>query len=156
MSRAAEEIRHYTTIFVIPKKGAAGIAVSGIFVNTCGYFGILTAHHVAATVLENQTFGLCIAERPHGLWVESKHVQHVPIGFVPNNPNEENGPDLSFIIIRDENLLATLKSLKSFSYLDGKDLEYFESPLHRMNWLITGSPIEASNLVGVHLLMVLL
>jgi hypothetical protein len=149
MSRAAEEIRHYTTIFVIPQKGAKGIPVSGIFVNTCGYFGILTAHHVAKPVLENPTFGLCIAEKVHEKWLESKHFQHVPIGFIPGKPYDENGPDLSFIIIRDPNLLATLKSLKSFSYLDKKDLEYFESPLDRMNWQITGSPNEASQLVSV-------
>jgi len=148
--RAAIEIGHYTTIFVIPIKGAKGIPVSGVFVNACGYFGILTAYHVAKPVLENPTFGLCIAETVHEKWVESKHFQHVPIGYVHNNSNEENGPDLSFIIIRDQNLLATLQSLKSFCYLDTKDLEYFESPLHRMTWAITGSPVEASQFLGVH------
>lgn len=150
MARAAQEIGHYTTIFVIPQKGAKGIPVSGVFVNTIGYFGILTAHHVATPVLACPTFGLCIAETVHEKWVESKHFQHVPIGFIHGKDYDENGPDLSFIIIRDQNLLATLKSLKSFCYLDTKDLEYFESPLDRMCWQITGSPVEASTLVGVH------
>ena len=153
MSRAAEEISHYTAIFVIPKKGEKGVPASGIFVNSCGYFGILTAFHVATPVLKSPKFGLCISERVvHEKWLESEHFQHVPIGFIPGKPwdeYDENGPDLSFIIIRDENLLETLKSLKSFTYLENKDLEYFESPLDRLRWQITGSPNEASALVSV-------
>jgi hypothetical protein len=145
LERAAQEIKHYTVIFVLKDKRVC----SGIFVNTCGYDGILTAHHVAEPVLGNSEFGLCIAERPHGLFLRSKHCEHVSIDYVRNNPQQENGPDLSFIIIRDVNLLATLRSLKSFCYLDTKDLSYFQSPLERMNWCISGSPHEASKVLGV-------
>lgn len=145
MVGAVHEIKHYTVLFILKDKRVC----SGIFVNTCGHDGILTAHHVAEPVLESSQFGLCVAESPHSLFLRSEHCQHVPIGHVPNNPNEENGPDLSFIIIRDANLLATLRSLKSFCYLDTKDLAYFESPLERMNWCISGSPHEASKVIGI-------
>jgi hypothetical protein len=107
MVAGVHEIKHYTVIFVLRDKRVG----SGIFVNTCGYDGILTAHHVAKPVLENSEFGLCIAEHPHALFVRSENCQHVPVGYVQNNPQAENGPDLSFIIIRDANLLATLRSM---------------------------------------------
>lgn len=145
MVGAVHEIKHYTVIFVLKDKRVG----SGIFVNTCGYEGILTAHHVAEPVLENSEFGLCVAEHKHGLFLRSQHCQHLPIGYVRDNPQEENGPDLSFIIIRDANLLATLQSIKSFYHLDTKDLEYFRSPLNRMNWFISGSPDEAKKELGI-------
>jgi hypothetical protein len=145
MVGAVHEIKHYTVIFVLRDKRVG----SGVFVNTCGVEGILTAYHVAEPVLDNSEFGLCVAERPHALFVRSENCQHVPIGYVRNNPQAEDGPDLSFIIIRDANLLATLRSLKSFFYLDTKDLEYFQSPLERMSWCISGSPHEASKLLGI-------
>lgn len=90
-----------------------------------------------------------MAESPHNLLLRSEHCQHVPIGYVPNNPRAENGPDLSFIIIRDVKLLAIVESLKSFCNLDTKDLSYFQSPLDRMRWCISGSPYETSKMLGI-------
>jgi hypothetical protein len=145
MVGAVNEIKHYTAIFVLEDKRVA----SGVFVNTCGFDGILTAYHVAEPVLDTSEFGLCIAEHPHGVFVPSLNCQHVPVGHVRNNPAPDHGPDLSFIVLRDANLLGTLRSLKSFCFLDKKDLEYFQSPLKRMNWCISGSPYEASKLMGI-------
>lgn len=145
IERAVQEIKHYTVLFVLKDKRVC----SGIFVNTCGYHGVLTAHHVAEPVLNNSEVGLCIAERPHSLFLRSEHCQHVPIGHVRNNLQLENGPDLSFIILRDANLLATLRSLKSFYHLDTKDVSYFQSPLNRMIWCISGCPYEATKVLGV-------
>ena len=143
MVGAVQEIKHYTVIFVLRDKRVG----SGIFVNTCGYEGILTAHHVAepgtATI---QEFDSALAEHPHALFGAFRKLlantcQQLVMCRITRY-TAENGPDLSFIaIIRDANLLATLRSLKSFCYLDTKDLEYFQSPLERMNWCISGSPV---------------
>jgi hypothetical protein len=141
---AFKEIKHYTVTFVLEDNRAG----SGTLVNTCGYDGILTAHHVAKPVLEGEEFALCEAEYKHSLYLRSDRCEHVPVGHIRNNPHPENGPDLSFIIIRDSKVLATLRSIKSFFYLETKDLEYFQSPLERMHWAISGSPDEAKKVIG--------
>src|SRR4051794_38362760 len=95
--KAFGEIKNYTAIIIFDD-GRIG---SGVFVNACGFDGILTAHHVAEPLFKRQDFALCIAEHLHSVWLEPKNFDHVPIGYLPKNPNPENGPDLSFIIIRD-------------------------------------------------------
>jgi hypothetical protein len=140
--KSNREISHYTVIFVVDNKWVS----SGTFVNACGYDGILTAQHVAKPVLESSEIGLCIAEFEHRVELKADNCEHVIIGA--NNLENEFGPDLSFIIIRDPKLLATLKSLKSFYHLDNKDLSYFESPLEKMAWSVAGSPDEGKMLVG--------
>jgi hypothetical protein len=144
ISAAANEIKNFTATFVFEDKRTS----SGIFVNTGRFDGILTAHHVANALMRESDFGLCIADRPHTVILESAHCQHVPIGYPPNKAYGENGPDLSLIILRDETLLATLRSLKSFCYLDTKDLEYFAAPPEGLIWCISGSPHEATKLVS--------
>ena len=137
--KAFAEIEHYTAIFILPD-GRVG---SGVFVNTCGYDGILTAYHVAKPVLESRLFALCIAEHEHALWLRSEHFEHIPIGQMPDNEEERaNGPDLSYIIIRDPNLLGVLRSLKSFCFLDTQRLSPVNDPLDAQMWAIAGSPHE--------------
>jgi hypothetical protein len=139
IERAFAEIKNYTAIFIL-EDGRVG---SGIFVNACGFEGILTAYHVAMPALESKVFALCIAEHEHGVWLRSENFEHVPVGRMRDNPAERgNGPDLSFIIIRDGNLLGILRSLKSFCFLDTQKLAFFEAPLERQVWAIAGSPYE--------------
>jgi hypothetical protein len=145
LSKAMLDIQHYMAPIVLMDKRIC----SGTFVSACGFNGILTAYHVATPVLAETQFGLCITAREHALFVNSKNCQHVVVGHAENGNQGEMGPDLSFIIIRDPKLLETIRSLKSFCNLDRKDLEYFKSPIERMQWCISGSPYEASKLVGV-------
>ena len=133
---ATLEIKNYTAIFFLEDERVG----SGVFVNTCGYNGILTAHHVAEPVLKAQTFALCIADHEHTLWHNAEHFEHVPIGWLPQNPEPQNGPDLSFIIIRDANLLEILNSKKSFCFLESQKTDRFERPLDAMRWGVAGSP----------------
>lgn len=133
------DINNYAAIFVTSK---TEISASGVFVNTCGYEGILTAHHVAKPLLEEESFGLCISQAEHLFIVRSQYCEHVPIGFKQNYDDE--GPDLSFIIIKDPKALATIKRLKSFCHLDNRDLNYFNEPIERMLWCISGSPYESA------------
>jgi hypothetical protein len=140
IEKAFAEIKNYTAIFIL-EDGRIG---SGVFVNTCGLDGILTAYHVAQPICESKLFALCIAEHEHSLWLHSEHFEHVPVGRMLDNPVERaNGPDLSFIIIRDKKLLEILRSLKSFCFLDSQKLDYLESPLDRNQWAIAGSPFES-------------
>lgn len=146
LEKAIHDIKHYTAQIVLLKSKTV---CSGTFVSACGFDGILTAYHVARPVLEDAQFGLCIAEYQHALFVRSENCQHVVIGRANNGKQGEDGPDLSFIIIRDTKLLGILRSLKSFCNLDRKDLEYFQSPLDRMTWFISGNPHEATKLAGI-------
>src|SRR6266436_3170099 len=93
--------------------GPGGRVGSGVFVNTCGVHGILTCHHVSKPLMEFERFALSIADHPHSLWVETRHVEHFVVGEM--NKDEEklkDGPDLSFLIIRDAHLLGIIKSKK--------------------------------------------
>src|SRR5947208_14227285 len=100
IGRAFGEIKNYTAILIF-EDGRVG---SGVFVNACGFDGILTAHHVAEEILKVPEFALCVSERTAtGLWVKSKNVQHLIIGKILENTERQNGPDLSFLIIRDTN-----------------------------------------------------
>jgi hypothetical protein len=136
--KANEEISNYTAIFVLPD-GRTG---SGTFINACGVEGILTANHVADALRREDGFCLCVHRQSHYLAVSTKHTELVEIGI--QGENLEDGPDLAFVIFRDAKLLGTLRSLKSFCYLESQNREFFESPhLNRMNWVIAGSPFEA-------------
>ena len=138
IANAAKMIKNYTAIFIF-EDGRVG---SGVFVNACGFEGILTAHHVAEVVFKFPEFALCVAEHPHSLYVKSEYLEHIVIGDSTGNPEPKNGPDLSFIVIRDSNLSGILRSLKSFCFLESQELSYFDAPLHRINWEVAGSPHE--------------
>jgi DNA-directed RNA polymerase specialized sigma24 family protein len=141
---AFSEIKNYTAIFILED----GRVCSGVFVNACGIDGILTANHVAEPVIASKDFAMCIAEHEHALWLKSEHFEHIPVGIMPKNPDErKDGPDLSFIIIRDAKLLGILRSLKSFVYLDKQRVEFFDSPLDRQLWAIAGSPYESKKIL---------
>jgi hypothetical protein len=118
IDNACKAIEDYMAIFIFDD-GQTG---SGTFVNTCGFDGLLTARHVAEHLSKFEEFALAVANRPHGLWIPSDIMEHVPIGVVPHGSTPEDGPDLSFLIIRDAGLLEKLRTLKSFYPLDSSRL----------------------------------
>ncbi len=136
---ASKIIKDYTAIFVFDD-GRIG---SGTFVSVRGFAGILTAHHVAEHLFEFKEFALCVADYPHGLWVRSELLVHVPIGPVLKNSAPEDGPDLSLLIIRDRTLVEAIQSEKLFYALDFVDLSFFRSPLSPKIWGVAGSPHDS-------------
>src|ERR1035437_1228361 len=138
LAKASRLIKDYTAI-LIAEDGRVG---SGVFVNTCGLDGILTAHHVAEMIFNSREFALCIAQQEHGVWRRSENFQHIMVGNSTGNPEPRNGPDLSFIVIRDSNLLEILRSLKSFCFLESQRTVFFDSPLPVMSVGGGGTPIS--------------
>lgn len=148
LKKASEEVKHYMIIFV----GDDGRIGSGTLVNACGHYGILTAHHVlSGLVLRSSEFAFCLSDRvPTSLWYKPDCFESVIIGSSQKDVAlQRNGPDLAFFIIRDQNLISTLKSLKSFYYPKPTDLSCFDFELKRVPWpwLIAGCPYESSKLV---------
>jgi len=139
IASASMVIKDYTAILIF-EDGRIG---SGTFVNTCGMDGISTAWHVGQHLLKFPEFGLCVADYPHGLWISSELVEHVIIGAVPKDSVPENGPDLSFLIIRDAGLLAKLRTEKSFYPLDSAPRPPFHPLLNPRIWGVAGSPYES-------------
>jgi hypothetical protein len=62
---------------------------------------------------------------------------------VPTDSAPENGPDLSFLIIRDPGLLAKLRTEKSFYALDSAPRPSFHPLLNPRIWGVAGSPYES-------------
>ena len=140
IENACKAIKDYMAIFIF-EDGRIG---SGTFVNTCGFDGILTAWHVAKHLQNFQEFALCVTDYPHGLWISTELAEHVSIGGTPRGSVPEDGPDLSFLIIRDAGLLQKLRALKSFYALDSSPSPSIHPVLNRrIWWAVAGSPLES-------------
>jgi hypothetical protein len=139
IAAASKIIKDYTAIFIFDD-GRIG---SGTFVNTCGVHGILTAYHVAEHLLKFQEFALCMADSPSGDWIPSNLVEHFPVGSLPEGSAPEDGPDLSFLIIRDTGLLEKLRTVKLFYPLDSSNRPSFHPLLNPRIWGVAGSPCES-------------
>jgi hypothetical protein len=140
ISRAQEPLKKYMVGFVGSDFWPIG---SGTLVNTCGFEGILTAHHVAAEIFRQSAIGLCIVDKWHQFCGPVSGLEHVPVGASPSKSPPETGPDLSFLLIRDSLIMAKLKELKEFYPLGG------QPPLHpilgnRHAWSITGTISDLS------------
>jgi hypothetical protein len=134
---SVDEIKNYTLGFVFETPTVA----SGTFINAQGKNGILTAHHVAKTVMKLEKFGLSIRDYMHEVWVVPDDFEHIPIG---ENPNESvNGPDLSFLRIRNTKLIGTIAARKSFYFLDSKDPSKPKDLLKCTHWFTSGCPDES-------------
>ena len=144
MEEASRLIANYTAIFIVEAKWVA----SGVFVNVGGMYGILTANHVAKPVMDSQAFALKVSQHQHAFWETPDKFRHIPIGVMnPDESKQEFGPDLSFMRILDPELLNTLKSLKSFAYLESVDTRVFTKPLASYYWFIAGSHNESFQVV---------
>jgi hypothetical protein len=124
-------------------------AFSGVFARSFGYEGILTAAHSADQFLATERVALVVSEISHRLIVDSKDFDHVRIGYDEVEGYTSSQPDLSFVIIRNDELLRLIRSLKlSFYDLDiaGASVrEVFlnpEKPLAKFNWSVAGCPRE--------------
>lgn len=141
--KALPELDHYMVTFYLDGQEVG----SGTFVNTMGLDGILTAYHVAKKLFDVGFFAFSLSQKERTAWRSKEQFDHVPVG-VPEDLNGTDGPDLSFIIIRDAQLAGTLKSKKSFCFLESQDTEFFKLPLDRMRWAITGTPQSECNPTG--------
>ena len=111
---------------------------SGVFAKSSDYHGMLTAGHCAELIMEKERVAFAVSELAHHLWVDCKSLDHVPIEQV-----NDNGPDLSFLIIKDVKLIELLKRQnKSFYDLDGQDVGLLQQSLVTTHWCICGSPRE--------------
>lgn len=122
-------------------------AFSGVFAKSFGYEGILTAGHSADQFLAKERVAMAVSEVSHRLIVETKDFDHVRIGYDEFEGYASGQPDLSFVIIRNKELLQLLRNLKlSFYDLDiaGESVrEVFlnkEKPLAKFNWSVAGCP----------------
>src|SRR5438552_4097827 len=104
LERAALIIKNYTTIFMLN----GDMLGSVVCVHTCGFHGILTAHHVGEGVLQDSDFALYVDEGEESEWAQPGCFDPVPIGCLRSHADEnahERGPDLSFLIILNGQLL---------------------------------------------------
>ena len=117
---------------------------SGVYAKSFGCEGILTAGHCASAFLAAKHIALCVSDAKHQLWVESKAFEHVPIGYDETEGYTSNGPDLSFVIIRDETLLGVIRSqnLEFYDLDNHKAKEVFGNPFDTINWAVEGNPGE--------------
>ena len=140
ISRAQEGLKKHMVGFV----GSDFLPIgSGTLVKTCGYEGILTAHHVTAEIFRRNEIGLCIIDKSHFFYGPVSGLEDVPVGASPCNSPPEKGPDLSFLVIRDSILMAKLKELKEFYPLSTQPRLH---PVlgNRRFWSITGTIGEMS------------
>jgi len=108
----------------------------------------MTANHVAKPVMDSKAFALNVSQHQHAFWQTPDKFHHIPIGVMnPDESKQEFGPDLSFMRIVDPELLNTLKSIKSFAFLESVDKRVFSKPLASYQWFIAGSPNESFQVV---------
>ncbi len=116
---------------------------SGTYVNCCGHNGILTAGHCAEAFLSEEAFSLGVKETKHLLIAKPSDFEHVQIGFDAADGYTLDGPDLSFLIIKSNDLVDVLKGQNiDFFNLDRQDVNLFSEPLAKFNWYVAGCPRE--------------
>jgi len=130
-------------------------AFSGVFAKSFGYDGILTAAHSAEQFLTDERVALAVSEESHRLIVSSTDFDHVRVGYDEVEGYTNSQPDLSFVIIKNPDLLRLIRNLKlSFYDLDiaaagvKEVLLNPEKPFARFNWSVAGCPraqVEIAN-----------
>jgi len=128
-----------------------GEVFSGVFVKCLGFEGILTAGHSASSFMAQEQFRLVVSKLLHRFTVHSRDFEHVPIGR-PYEPDKIDGDDLSFVIIRNENLLCSLRNLsQSVEFHDITKCngtpqrilgEFHAGEVQPINWGVAGCPRE--------------
>lgn len=141
MLRTSEpEIQKYAAVIHSTRK----YVFSGVYVLTSGYAGILTAGHCAKDFLDDENVTLVVSDLAHRLQVPSSSFEHIPIAHNEAEEYTTDKPDLSFVIIRDTNLLQSLLDQKiQFYDLDNRDfITPFNEPIYKFNWSVAGNPDE--------------
>lgn len=118
---------------------------------TCGdIHGILTADHVAAHPLtkKEHSFSICYREDfAHVLHVDASQFQNISFGDSTKNPSEDSGPDLSLMMITDDDVLVSLKSKKSFLPLGDEYItDHCQHLFKEIPWWVSGSPQESTDI----------
>ncbi len=146
--RVMREIANFTVAVVVGDE----VLASGTLIDIANRRGILTAYHVASRVIkaDDDAVALVVADHPHRLCLRRSHLVHVIVGE-PSSPDKEWKPDLSFLSIGDQSLLATLESKKSFLHLDKRSEGTFLAYPHRERlwWFVAGFPAEFCRRVKV-------
>lgn len=147
VDQAQSLAENYALVFVIDGK----VVGSGTLVIANGTKGILTAHHVAKVLYGKENGGFSLGFRfdtIHSLDVTVRQFEHIVIGESGKNGFEHTGPDLSFLMLTDDQLSATLGSKKSFFPLKAKvEIDISKIPpeqLRETPFFISGSPQEFS------------
>jgi hypothetical protein len=150
IEKASQHASNYSVALVLDGQ----VFGSGTLVSVNGMHGILTAHHVMLVPERNgaKGFSLCIRTKTiHRVDVEASDYHHVVLGD-SRHQFDHSGPDLSFLMLTNRTLVATLESVKSF-YPLVKHCEVHEFPREKarqLPWLISGSPAEFSEPLGVY------
>jgi hypothetical protein len=132
---AGEVIKQYMVTFIANEEPLG----SGTIIETCGVEGILTANHVAEELFKFPEFSLCVADSPHRLEISRNIVEHIPVGVAPKASSPDEGPDLSFLIFRDSELVDKLRTLKSFYTLDSVQPPTLHPILNPIIWGVAGT-----------------
>lgn len=119
---------------------------SGVFAQGFGHKGILTAGHCAIKFMSDERFAILVDDKFHHLWVKPTRFEHIPIGFDEVEGPSLAGPDLSFVKIKDAELIRIIESHgHGFYNLDSHREEataIFTNPVNGFNWCVSGSPKE--------------
>ena len=123
---------------------------SGVYASSHGYHGILTAGHCASAFLDAEMIALPVSEESHRLIVDPMAFDHVPIGQNEGNEYPLSGPDLSFVVIREDRLVDLIKS-RGYCFYDidkhrTRFEECFTPDMDELNWCVQGSPREITKL----------
>jgi hypothetical protein len=133
-------LRHYSVDVGLKDK----TFYSGTYIKTCGYEGILTAGHCASSFLSKTGFNLGVKDTRHLLVATPSDFEHVAIDYDVTEGYTLDGPDLSFLIIKDKSLIDILRSQNvEFYDLDRQDISVFQSDMARFSWAVSGCAIES-------------
>ena len=134
LAKSAPTIQRHAAIIHIE----GDFIYSGVYAKSFGYEGILTAGHCASDFMAAKHIALSVSELIHQLWVEPNAFEHVPIAYDETEGYTSSGPDLSFVVIRDEHLLRTIKNQNlafyDLDYHRARVNEVFAGDLAKFNW----------------------
>lgn len=151
VQKAQRLASNYGVIFVVDNR----VLGSGTLIKTGNITGILTAHHVARVpyLKEGGEFSLCVCDGlVHRYDVKTSQFEHIVVGDHRKNHFEHSGPDLSFLMITDPEVSATLGAKKSFYPLvNHTDVSHCGAEhLRKMVWTVSGSPAEFCEGMGMY------
>jgi len=144
----AERLRPYSTVLLKlfvdqERRRRLELVGSGTYVSIGNTYGILTAHHSAATLTGQYALGLSVGREheEHNFTVRPDSITITPIA-VPIT--DEFGPDLAFITLADWDKISRIKASKSFLPLlrDREKMLNDPPPIENSLWYVCGAPYE--------------
>ena len=133
MKAQADLIFSHSTIIFWP--GGLG---SAVLASSHGYHGLLTAGHCAQAVISSPHIALAASQQIHQFYIDCSELEQIPIEQV-----KDDGPDLSFIIFKDQSAVSEMvRAGKRFYDLDTANLSLLNLPVVKGHYCICGSPYE--------------